>query len=143
MNHSSKETELKVVEMGIEGYNQRDIAKEIDISQKTVCNILNRYGIFKADFISKLKQCSGVVSMQYGLVAFHELTQRMLRGEKVQSAQLAVMGGIALSRGKDLLEEQVEIAPPDWSNLHASVTDLANGLSQDPTKKTLDVESMD
>lgn len=111
----------QIVAMGANGYTTRDIALEVDVSHKTVANILNKYGSFKQGFLDKLKVVSGAVSMQYGLMAFHELTQRMLKGEKVQSAQLGVLGGIALSRGRELLENTNQVAPPDWSQLNQNV----------------------
>lgn len=133
----------QIVTLGADGYSTRDIALEVDVSQKTVSNILRQYGDFKQHFLDKLKIASGAVSMQYGLMAFHELTQRMLRGEKIQSAQLGVLGGIALSRGRELLDQPQSIAPPDWSNLHASIEDLTNGHTQEVGAKVIVSESMD
>lgn len=124
---TDQSTELSVVDTLETGVSNRDAARLHDVSEGTIRNIIKRYEVLPSGFIDKLCKSSGVTSMRFGLLAFEQLTQRLLKGEKIQAAQLAVMGGIGLQRGREFLEKGEQLAAPDWSKISV------DHVLQDPT----------
>lgn len=118
LSHSES---LEVIEQLNNGESGREIARQHEVSEGTVRNIIKRYGQTPVDYIQKLSKATGVAAMKFAAMGFDQLTHRLSKGEGVQAAQLMVMSGIAAQRGSELLASNGELPPPDWTNLNQNI----------------------
>lgn len=124
--------ELQVIEQVNEGVSYREIGRRMEMSDSTVREIVKRNSVEPIDFIQKLTKSTGVAALKAAVVGFEELAHRLTNREPIQTAQLAVVAGIAASRGNELLSKPEEIAPPDYTKISDSIDKLFSSDSPLP-----------
>lgn len=101
-----------------QGLSNRDVANHHDMSESCVRHILKRYGTNQSNIVRQLTTASGNVALRFGMLVFDKLTQRFQKeSDTWNPAQMAVMGGIGLQRGMELLGRTQEVEAPNWSSL--------------------------